>query len=105
MKKNQFLYTIQPTRLEMLTEGSTEEEVAIISRHAAYLQDLTERGVAVLVGRTTNTDESTFGIIVFQATSEEEARSIIENDPAVIGGVMKAVLYPFRIVFTNLESL
>jgi len=48
----QFMYTLKVTRLEQLTEGPTAEEQAIVARHFAYLQDLTEKGVAILVGRT-----------------------------------------------------
>ncbi|MBI1880411.1 MAG: hypothetical protein HYR94_19710 [Chloroflexi bacterium] len=48
--------------------------------------------------RTLTTDERTFGITVFEADSEEKAREIMNNDPAVIHGVMRAELYPFRIV-------
>lgn len=95
--KSQFLYTIKPTRLEMLTDGPTAEEETIVGQHFNYLHDLTQKGVAILVGRTQTADEDTIGIIVFQATSEEEARSLVENDPAVKGGVMQAKLYPFRV--------
>src|SRR5882672_12017314 len=35
-----YLYKIQPTRLEMLTQGPTPAEAEIISRHFAYLQQL-----------------------------------------------------------------
>ncbi|MBI3304270.1 MAG: hypothetical protein HYZ72_19570 [Deltaproteobacteria bacterium] len=93
----QYLYKIQPTRLEMLTKGPTSEEAAVVSQHFAYLKGLTEQGVVVLAGRTLNTDESTFGIVIFNASSEESARSIMNNDPAVKNGVMRAELYPYRI--------
>ena len=93
----QFLYTIKPTRLEMLTGGPTPEEEAIVSQHYNYLKGLTQQGVAILVGRTQTADENTLGIIVFQANSEEAARELMENDPAVKKGVMRATLYPFRI--------
>ena len=98
---NHYLYKIQPTRLSMLTEGPTPQESEIISRHFAYLKSLTEQEIAVFVGRTLTTDERTFGITVFQATSEEVARDIMNNDPAVIAGVMRAELFPFRIVLVG----
>lgn len=95
-----YLYKIQPTRLGMLTEGPTPEEAEIISNHFNYLKDLTDNGIAIFVGRTLTTDERTFGITVFQADTEEKAREIMHNDPAVVHGVMRAELYPFRIVLT-----
>jgi uncharacterized protein YciI len=93
----QWIYVLKPTRLEMLTEGSTPEEDEIVSRHFAYLSDLTGKGVMILMGRTQNNDESTFGIAIFEAEDEEAAQAIMENDPAVVGGVMRATLYPYRV--------
>jgi len=81
----------------MLTEGSTPEEDEIVSRHFAYLSDLTQKGLMILVGRTQNKDESTFGIAIFEAQDEEAAREIMENDPAVENGVMTATLYPYKV--------
>ena len=94
---NQWIYVLKVTRLEMLTEGSTPEEDKIVERHFAYLQNLTEKGVMILMGRTQNNDESTFGIAIFEAENEEAARTIMENDPAVAGGVMRATLYPYKV--------
>lgn len=96
--KPQFIYVLKPTRLEMLTEGPTPEETETVSRHFAYFQDLTAKGVMILMGRTQNNDETTFGIAVFEVEDEVEARRIMENDPAVTGGVMTATLYPYKIV-------
>jgi uncharacterized protein YciI len=53
--------------------------------------------VIVLVGRTLNTDESTMGIAVFRAESENAARQIMNEDP-VKKGVMTATLYPFKVL-------
>ena len=94
---NQFLYFLKPTRLGMVADGPTPEEAETVSRHFAYLSDLTEKGVMILVGRTQNSDESTFGIAIFEAEDEIAARTIMENDPAVAGGVMSATLYPYKV--------
>ena len=94
---NQFLYFLKPTRLGMVADGPTPEEAETVSRHFAYLKDLTERGIMILVGRTQNSDESTFGIAIFEAEDEIAARTIMENDPAVAGGVMSARLYPYKV--------
>ena len=93
----QWIYVLKVTRLKMLTEGSTPEEDEIVGRHFAYLKDLTEKGVMILMGRTQTADESTFGIAIFEAENEEAARTIMENDPAVAGGVMRATLYPYKV--------
>jgi uncharacterized protein YciI len=93
----EYLYKIQPTRLEMLTQGPTPQEAAIVAQHLAYLKGLAEQGVVVLAGRTLNADESAFGIAILRAGSEESARAVMNNDPAVKNGVMRAELYPYRI--------
>lgn len=93
----QFLYLLKPARLGMVTEGPTPAEAETVSRHFAYLTDLTNKGVMILVGRTQNNDESTLGIVIFEAEDESAARNIMENDPAVKGGVMTAELYPYQI--------
>jgi len=95
--KLQFIYVLKPTRLGMLTEGPTPEERDTVSRHFAYFKDLTEKGTMILMGRTQTNDESTFGIAVFEAEDESAARRIMENDPAILGGVMTATLYPYKI--------
>jgi uncharacterized protein YciI len=93
----QYLYTIKPVRLEMLTVGPTPEEEKTVSQHIAHLQRLAQEGVVVLAGRTQTADPGTFGIVILNANSEDEARQRMEGDPAVKGGVMRAELYPFRV--------
>jgi uncharacterized protein YciI len=97
MPLNRYAYLIFPTRLAMLTEGATDAERDVIARHFAHLERLTDEGVMVLVGRTLTTDERTFGICIFEAASDEDARQIMDDDPAVREGVMSAELFPFRI--------
>ena len=100
----QHLYKIQPVTPEMLTEGPTEAESKIVSDHFSYLKDLMERGAVILAGRTQNNDYSSFGIIIFRAESEDQAREIVRNDPAVKNNVMRAELYPYRIALLNAEN-
>ncbi len=92
-----FIYKIQPVRPEMLSLGSTPDEARIVGEHFDYLQRLTEQGVVSLAGRTLTTDYGSFGIIIFTAESEEAARRIVREDPAVRQRIMRAELYPFRI--------
>ena len=100
--KNQYLYRIQPTRAGMLEEVPTPEEENIVNEHAAYVKRLTEEGVVLLAGRTLNTDASSFGIVIFEADSDDQARSVMNRDPAVEKGIMQAELFPYRIAFTSL---
>ena len=79
----EFIYVLRPARLGMIKDGHTPEEDRVIEEHVAYLKGLASDGTVVLAGPTLNEDESTFGIVVFHATSEEKARSVMEDDPAV----------------------
>jgi uncharacterized protein YciI len=93
----EFLYVIRPTRLAMLVEGPTEREAWIISEHFEYLRSLTEKRVVILAGRTLNSDESDFGIVILRARDESTAKAIVEHDPAVRERIMQAELYPYRV--------
>ena len=98
---SQYLYKIQPTRPEMLSEGSTDEESEIIAQHYNYLKNLLDEGVLVMAGRTLNTDSSSFGIIILNADSEQVAKQLMDNDPAVKSSVMKAQLFPYRVALMS----
>jgi uncharacterized protein YciI len=96
-ENSQYLYKIQPARLEMLRDGPTPEEAERISQHFDYLKGLVDTGVVILAGRTLNIDPSSFGIVIFNAPSEAAARELMNDDPAVKYGVMRAELYPYRV--------
>jgi uncharacterized protein YciI len=51
-----------------------------------------------LAGGTLNeSDSSQFRVVIFEATSEEEARKVMEEDDAVREKIMTAQLFPFRV--------
>jgi len=94
---SEYLYKIQPTRQEMLIEGLTMEEERLVQEHFEYLRSLAQKGVVLLAGRTQNPDPTGFGIVIFRAASSDEARAVMEADPAVRHGVFRAELYPYAI--------
>lgn len=94
----EFLYKLQLVRGDMLRRGPAAQEEAVVEEHFAYLQDLNAKGAIILVGRPQTTDENTMGLAIFRAESEDEARRIMNGDPAVRKGVMRATLYPFKVV-------
>jgi uncharacterized protein YciI len=96
-----YIYTLTPTRLEMVSTGPTPHEAEIVKQHFLYLKKLTEKAVVFLAGRTLNNDEKTFGICILRADSEAAAREIMHNDPAVKNKVMRAELFPYRIALFN----
>jgi uncharacterized protein YciI len=97
----QVLYRIQPARSGMLTTGPTAFEESAVADHFSYLERLTGEGVVLLAGRTLNSDDRTFGIVVFAAGSDDEAGDVVRMDPAVARGVMKAELFPFSVALLS----
>jgi uncharacterized protein YciI len=102
---NQYLYKIQLNRIEILTEGPTDEEAKALSGHAEFVNDLADKGVVLLAGRTQTIESNGFGIVIFVAESEEAAQAIMAQDPAIKNTVMNAELFPYRIAFTSLTGI
>jgi uncharacterized protein len=97
----EFLYRLQLVRKDMLQTGPTPAEQAITAEHFAYLKELHAKSVIIFVGRTLTTDEGTMGLAVFRAESEDAAREIMNEDPAVKKRLMTATLYPFKVVLQS----
>jgi uncharacterized protein YciI len=95
-----YLYRIRPIREGFLVE-STPDEDRIVTEHFHYLRRLTEKGVVLLAGRTLNTDPSGFGIVIFEAQSEDAARHLMQNDPAVKASVFRAELFPCHVTLAG----
>ena len=100
-----YLYKIQVVRPAMLTDSPTPEESTITAQHFQYLKDLTEKGVVILAGRTQTPDYSSFGIIIFNAESDEAAQAIVDNDPVVKDRIMRAELYPYAIALFDRDNV
>lgn len=97
-EKKQFIYVLKLIPALYQPENWTEKEGDIVSRHFAKLQDLLRYGKLILAGKTSGRDdEETFGIVILEVESEEEALAIMNDDPAVAAGVMTAELFPYHI--------
>lgn len=91
-----FAYTLHPTRPAMLTEGASADERALAAQHWEYSQQLLSRGTIVFAGRTLVPTADSFALAVVRATSLDAARAMAEADPAVRGGMFRAVVYPYQ---------
>jgi uncharacterized protein YciI len=96
-EKKQFLYLLRLIPSLVNPENWTPREEEIVQRHFAKLQDLLLEGKLLLAGKTAGIDEKTFGIVILEADSEEEARALMESDPSVAEGIMTAELFPYRV--------
>lgn len=79
---------------ENFIETMTEEESDIMSEHFEYLKQKLAEGKLILAGPVLTGD---FGLSILETESEEEARDIMNNDPAVLAGIMKPEIYPYRV--------
>jgi uncharacterized protein len=93
----QFITILKPTRPEMLSESPTTFEEQTVSDHFNYLEERVKKGIVLLAGRTLTEDDHTFGIVIFLAEDMKSAKDLAANDPAIINGVMRAEVLPFRI--------
>ncbi len=89
--KKHFIYLLRPLRANFLAT-ITPEEQAIMKKHGLYLQSLLKGKSLILAGPCADT---AFGVVLFEAEPIEQARGIMENDPAVKGKVMNSELHPF----------
>ena len=97
-EKKQYIYVLKLIPTLYQPENWTEKEEDTVSRHFTKLQDLLREGKLILAGKTSGReDENTFGIVILEIESEEEALSIMKNDPAVADGIMTAELFPYHV--------
>lgn len=93
----QYLYVLRlPTRLHD-PKAWTERENALVAKHFERLQEATKQGKVILAGRTEEPLDKTFGIVVFEAPSDEAAKEFMNSDPTVAAGVMTASLHPYSV--------
>ena len=91
---SEWIYFIHPPR-ENFAETMIDKERAVWAEHFERLKRLTAAGTMILVGPTlgrTNT-----GVAIFEATDENEARKIMEEDPTISRGFARGELRPFRV--------
>ncbi|MDR7072494.1 YciI family protein [Fictibacillus barbaricus] len=93
MLTNEFLYQIKPVR-ENFMNDQTEAEQNALESHFVYLKSLLQDGKLVLAGPCL---DASFGIVILQNVTENEAQAIMENDPAILNNIMTGTLYPFRV--------
>lgn len=100
--KKQFVYVLKLTPRLLDEKNWTEQDRQIVGRHFRRLQQLQKDGRLILAGKTLDdSDPSQFGVVVFEADSEEEARRQMEADDAVREKIMTARLFPFRVALAR----
>ncbi|MFK7760049.1 MAG: YciI family protein [Phycisphaerales bacterium] len=95
---NQYICSLTPARPDM-PENPTEEESALVASHFAYYTSLKDAGTLILAGRTMQKPYA--GTLIFKAENDEQAASIVHQDPAVEQGVFTARIEPFSVALMN----
>jgi uncharacterized protein YciI len=75
----------------------TKEDNAALDRHFIRFQEAAKSGQLILAGRTKEPGDKTFGIAIFRASDEADARKFMESDPTVVAKLMTAELHPFSV--------
>ncbi len=101
--KKQYIYVLKLKTQFLDIDNWTEKENKIASVHFEHIKRLTNEGTVILSGRTLNTDESQFGIVILEANTKKEALEVMKSDPAVAQGLMTAELFPYRIATKRVD--
>ncbi len=96
-----YAYLLRAPRLTF-DEDYTAEEEAKVGEHFQYLVKLYREGVVQIVGRA---DDLAFpGLVIYKAESDEAAKAIMENDPAVAAGVFRAEFARYGFALSRLAQ-
>ena len=63
----------------------TSEETEIMQWHAVYWNECMDKGHVITFGFVSDPARE-FGVCIVETESEAEARSLIDNDPAILSG-------------------
>ena len=96
-KTPQFLYLLRVEPRLHDPKAWTDADNKAVAQHFLRLQKATETGQVILAGRTSETPDKTFGLVIFEAENAEAAKAFMEGDPAVAAKVMSATLHPYSI--------
>ena|SRR5687768_8884718 len=98
-----FIYQLKLLPKYRVQANWTEQTQQIISTHFNYLKKHCDEGKVLLAGRTglSIEDDNNAGICIFRAESLEAAGDFMNNDPAVVNGVMTARVFPFSLAMLN----
>ena len=100
-KPTEFIYVLRLVPRLYDDKNWTKEDNEVLERHFARFQEAIKSGQLILAGRTKEPGDKTFGIAIFRASDEADARAFMEADPAVSGGLMTAELHPFAVALEH----
>lgn len=79
----------------------TDEVNQIMEAHFIRLKDDYEKGKVIHVGRTEDHKDKGFGIVIYHADNDQDAKDYMENDPAILVGLMTGSYQSYKVVFNH----
>ena len=95
-KQSLFVGIFKATNPDFVSKGPQPKDMSVLQQHVEYLRRLTDQGIAIVAGHTTNHDENAFGLAIVRADSESSARKILEEDALVRAGLLTVTVFPFE---------
>ena len=95
--KEQFVYVLRVTPKFHDPSSWKEGEQSAVTRHFDRLSKAARTGQVIHAGRTNEPLDKTFGLVIFEAANEAEARAFMEEDPAIQAGVMSGMLHRYSV--------
>lgn len=92
--KLHFMLTSTPPR-KTFHQDMTVEERDIMLKHIAYWTDKQNQGIALVFGPVLN-PSAPHGLAIIEVETEAQVPKLIEEDPAVISGIMTTKFYPMK---------
>lgn len=96
-----FIYKLTLIPRLINEDNWTKEEHNIVSEHFQNLVKMKEDGVLLLAGKTAGQDSDTMGLVIFKAESLEQAKMIMNSDPAIKKGIMSGKLWEYNVALLN----
>lgn len=90
----QFVYLLRVAPAFQTPAAWTEKENRIVGQHFTRLASSAQ---VILAGKTSEPLDATFGIVIFEADGDADARRFMEDDPAVAAGLMTATLHRYAV--------
>jgi uncharacterized protein YciI len=97
MMMKTYIYVLKLIPRLQVESNWTKGDEELVTMHFNRLKSDSEKGIVKLAGRTDNTDETGFGIVIFESDSIETARTYMESDPCVTGGIMTADVFLYHV--------
>src|SRR5688572_17004305 len=86
VEAKEFIFLLRPIPRLVGAKNWTEQDNRIVGEHFKQLQQLLKDGKLIMAGRTMVDDS--LGVVIVKASSEEEARGLMESDAAVKAKIM-----------------